>query len=124
MNFRTSTTIALISAFSLAGCMPAEIIGLKPDGKEVRVMFYPGGSTLDDLIIIDGVNYFGTAQYQMDDPIADVGFRLKSGERAQAECVSVREDFIGNDECARYEVYRSSFDLIPEGSTFNRPEMF
>jgi hypothetical protein len=116
--------LVFVSAFALAGCMPAEIIGQKPDGNEIRLMFYPGGSILDDLIIIDGVNYFGTAQYQMDDPIGDVGFRLKSGERAQAECVSVRKNFMGDDECARYEVYRSSFDLIPEDTTFSRPEMF
>ena len=124
MTIRKSAAVALVSVLALSGCIPAEIIGQKPDGSEIRLAFYPGGSILDDLIIIDGTNYFGTAQYQMDDPLADVGFRLNSGERAQAECVSVRENFVGDDECARYEVYRSSFDLIPEGTTFNRPEMF
>ncbi|MFC3088113.1 hypothetical protein [Tabrizicola soli] len=39
----------LVSAFALMGCMAAEIIGQKPDGNEIRLMFYPGGSTLDDL---------------------------------------------------------------------------
>ena len=108
----------------VTGCMPAEVIGQKPDGNEIRVMFYPGGTVLDDLIIIEGVNYFGSAQYQMDDPIGDVGFRLTSGDRVQAECVSTREDFMGNDECVRYEVYRSSFELIPVGSNFNAPSIF
>ena len=113
-----------LGSIALSACMPAEVIGQKPDGQEVRVMFYPGGTVLDDLIIIDGVNYFGSAQYQIDDPVGDVGFRLSSGERVQAECVSTRKDFIGNDECVRYEVYRSSFDLIPMGSTFNAPSIF
>ena len=112
------------SSLVLSACMPAEVIGQKPDGQEIRVMFYPGGTVLDDLIIIDGVNYFGSAQYQIDDPTGDVGFRLSSGERVQAECVSTRKDFIGNDECVRYEVYRSSFELIPMGSTFNAPSIF
>jgi hypothetical protein len=114
----------VVSAFTLSGCMNAVIVGTRPDGSEIRLLFYPGGSILDDLIIIDGVNYFGTAQYQVDDPLADVGFRLKSGERVQAECVSVVKNFMDKDECARYEIYRSSFGLIPEGSIFDRPKMF
>lgn len=119
-----TTPALLICATLLAGCMPAELIGIKSDRSEVRIAFYPGGSVLDDLIIIDGVNHFGTAQYQMDDPVGDIGFRTNAGERVQAECVSVRQNFMNEDECARYEVYRSSFGPVPEGTTFNRPEMF
>jgi hypothetical protein len=121
---KKSLCAVTLCAVFVSGCMPAEVIGQAPDGNEIRVMFYPGGTVLDDLIIIDGVNYFGSAQYQMDDPLGDVGFRLSSGPRVQAECVSTRQDFMGNDECVRYEVYRSSFDLIPEGSTFNAPSIF
>lgn len=114
----------LLSGLLLAGCMPAELIGTAPGGAEIRISFYPGGSVLDDLLIIDGVNHFGTAQFQMDDPVGDIGFRTLDGSRVQAECVSVRKDFMGQDECARYEVYRSTFAPVPNGSTFNRPEMF
>ena len=116
--------IVLTSILALTGCMPADIVGRKPDGREVRVMFYPGGETLDDLIIIGGVNYFGKAQYQINDPLADIGFRLKSSERVQAECIATRKDFAGDDECAQYKVYRSSFDLIPVGTIFDRPSTF
>lgn len=119
-----TTSALLVCSTLLAGCMPAQLIGIKPDRSEVRIAFYPGGSVLDDLIIIDGVNHFGTAQYQMDDPVGDIGFRTNAGERVQAECVSVRKNFMNEDECARYEVYRSSFGPVPEGTTFNRPEMF
>ena len=108
----------------LGGCMPAELIGIAPSGAEIRVAFYPGGNVLDDLLIIDNINHFGTAQYQMDDSLADIGFRMKEGARVQGECVSVRKDFLGQDECARYEVYRSNFDPIPVGTTFNRPNLF
>lgn len=121
---RKTVPVLLLASALLAGCMPAELIGVKPDRSEVRIAFYPGGNILDDLMIIDGVNHFGTAQYQMDDPIGDIGFRTTSGERVQAECVSVRKNFMNEDECARYEVYRSSFGPVPEGTSFNRPEMF
>jgi hypothetical protein len=121
--YKTTSALVIASAL-LAGCMPAELIGIAPDRSEIRIAFYPGGNVLDDLIIIDGVNHFGTAQYQMDDPVGDIGFRTTSSERVQAECVSVRQNFMGDDECARYEVYRSSFGPVPEGTTFNRPEMF
>ena len=56
--------------------------------------------------------------------LGDIGFRTNAGERVQAECVSVRQNFMNEDECARYEVYRSSFGPVLEGTTFNRPEMF
>ncbi len=108
----------------LTGCMPAALVGTKPDGGTIEVNFYPGGSILDDLAIIDGTNYFGTAQYQIDDPLGDVGFRLLDDRRVQAECVETGKNFMGDEECKRYEVYRSSFDLLPEGTTFSAPEMF
>ena len=108
----------------LAGCFPSDINGRRPDGNNVKLLFYPGGNRLDDLVIFEGTNYFGKAQYQIDDPLGDIGFRLSSGERVQAECVLVGKDIIGNDECKRYVVYRSSWDVIPEGTIFDRPEMY
>jgi hypothetical protein len=108
----------------LAGCFPTEITAKKPDGQTFKALFYPGGSVLKDLVIIEGVNYFGKAQYQIDDPLADIGFRFDSGERVVAECTSEGKDIIGEPECQTYEVYRSDFDLIPEGSTSGRPAMF
>lgn len=124
MKITKSAIILIASVLMLTGCMPGEIVGRKPNGGEVHVTFYPGGLSLNDLMIIEGVNYFGTAQYQIDDPLADIGFRLESGERAQAECISVSKNILGEDECAQYEVYRSSFDLIPSGTVFSRPEMY
>ena len=88
------------------------------------MLFYPGGGNLDDLLIYQGQNYFGTAQYQIDDPLGDIGFRLNSGERIQAECNVIGENIIGEGECKRYEVYRSSWETIPEGTVVDTPEMF
>src|SRR6187200_213327 len=115
---------ALTILVCLAGCFATEISADRPDATALKAKFYPGGSTLDDLIIIDGVNYFGTAQYQMDDPIGDIGFRFESGRRVIAECKEVGKDIIGNDECKQYEVYRSDFDLIPVGTIAAKPEMY
>ena len=105
----------------LAGCLPGEITGQKPNGEKVSALFYPGGTALDDLLIIGGKNYFGKAQYQIDDPMGDVGFRLKSGERIQAECTQKGKDIIGQPDCKRYTVYRSSFALLPEKTVINKP---
>ncbi len=60
-------------------------------------------------MIIEDTNYFGKAEYQYDDPMTDIGFRLKSGQRVQAECTATGKDVIGKDECEKYEVYRSTF---------------
>lgn len=123
---RTSCIIvmAFVGMLSLSGCISSEVIGKKPDGSPVHVLFYTGGSKLDDLVIIDNVNYFGKAEYQTDNPLGDIGFKLSSGERVQAECSFVGKDIIGNEECKKYKVYRSSWPIIPEGSEFDRPEMF
>jgi hypothetical protein len=87
----------------------------------VVALFYPGGTALDDLLIIAGKNYFGKAQYQMDDPVGDVGFRFKSGERFQAECTQKGLNIIGKPECKKYTIYRSSFPLLPEKTVFLKP---
>ena len=98
--------------------------GGRQTGALVTMQFYPGGNVLDDLVIFQGQNHFGAAQYQIDDLLGDIGFRFNSGARVQAECVLVGPDIIGQDECKRYEVYRSSWDRIPEGTVFERPQIF
>jgi hypothetical protein len=114
-------TIAICSIFILSGCLPAEIVGQKPNGEKVVALFYPGGTTLDDLLIIGGRNYFGKAQYQIDDPLGDVGFRFKTGERVQAECTQQGKNIIGQPDCKRYTIYRSTFALLPEKTVLLKP---
>ncbi|WP_041527053.1 hypothetical protein [Paracoccus aminophilus] len=116
--------LGLVAVVMLAGCFPTDLTGVRPDGTKITMMFYPGGSRLDDLTIIEGRNYFGKGQYQMDDPLADVGFRMKDGPRIQAECTLKGKDIMDQPECKEYTVYRSDFALIPEGTRFARPEMF
>lgn len=108
----------------LSGCNSAPVSGVGPDGEEISLSFYSGGSSLPDLVIFDGQNYFGKAMYQFDDPLGDIGFRFEDGKRAQAECTKIGPNSIGKDECKEYTVYRSSFVPIPEGSRFERPKMF
>ena len=110
--------------FILSGCMAAKMQVNKPDGSVLDLSYYPGGSTLEDLIIIEGVNYFGKAAYQIDDPMGDIGFTFNDGRKIRSECISKGKDIIGQDECKLYEVYRSSFDFIPEGTKIPRPQLF
>ena len=88
------------------------------------VLYYPGGNILDDLLIIDGVNYFGKAQYQLTDPLGDIGFRFNDLRRVRAECIQVGKNVIGDDECAVYEVFRSDFSFMPVGMRIPRPKQF
>jgi hypothetical protein len=118
-----SLALSLLAIVSLGACFPTEF-KVETEQKTSNVMFYPGGDTLEDLLIIDGVNFFGKAQYQIDDPLADIGFRFNDGQRVRAECVQVGKDILGDDECKLYEVYRSDFDLIPEGVRVPRPQIF
>ena len=108
---------------SLSACMPTEF-QIDNGQNKLNVMFYPGGDVLDDLLVIDGTNYFGKAQYQFDDPLGDIGFRFNDGKRVRSECVQVGKDIIGKDECKLYEVYRSDFELIPENVKIPRPQLF
>lgn len=124
MKYKFLMIIPVGTLMLLSACMPAEIKGEKPNGDQVTLSFYPGGTSLDDLVIIDGKNHFGKAQYQMDDPIGDIGFRFNTGERVQAECVLVGKDIIGQDECKQYEVYRSNWAQIPSGTKFARPSLY
>lgn len=115
----------LVFSFSIGlhGCMPSKL-QINNGNKSMDVLYYPGGNTLDDLLIIDGVNYFGKAQYQLTDPLGDIGFRFNDLRRVRAECVEVGKNIIGDDECAVYEVFRSDFSLIPTGITIPRPKQF
>lgn len=116
-----NVTLGLLLAALLTGCIPTEIEGIKPGGEKIVAQFYPGGNALDDLLIFKSVNYFGKAQYQMDDPVGDIGFRFKSGERFQAECTLVGKNVIGDKDCKRYMVSRSTFPLIPEKTVLLKP---
>ena len=109
---------------ALSGCFSSEITLELPDNTTKAILFYTGSDNLADLLIVDGQNYFGKAQYQIDDPMGDIGFRLETGERVQAECIKLGKNFIDEDECKLYEVYRSSFDPIPVGTKTERPSMF
>lgn len=116
--------LAASTSIVLAGCFPAEILLENAATVSPKILFYPGGDNIDDLLIVDGQNYFGKAQYQIDDPMGDIGFRLIDGRRVQAECIREGKDIIGEPECKRYKVYRSTFDLIPDGAEADRPDLF
>ena len=107
----------------LSGCLPFEA-QIHTEVGTHNIMFYPGGSTLDDLMIINGINYFGAAQYQIDDPIGDIGFRFNDNGRVRAECISVGRDFIGQPECKLYEIFSSDFELLPAGTKVPKPTLF
>ena len=120
---KTNILICVI-VLSLVGCMPAEIKGRKPDGSVIEIKYYPGGSVLDDVIILNNATYFGKANYQIDDELADIGFRFLDGKRVRAECITTTKDIIGNTVCKEYKVFKSSFKLIPEGTVILSPSVF
>ena len=123
MNLLKIPLIGFFTISSLSACMPTELE--IDNGKNMlTVKFYPGGDIIDDLLIINGVNYFGKAQYQFDDSLADIGFRFNDGKRVRAECIQVGKDFIGEDECKLYEVFRSDFELLPEQTKIPQPDIF
>lgn len=121
---RSALAFLVSSLLVLSGCFPAEITLRGSNTASPVVLFYPGGDVIDDLLIVDGVNHFGKAQYQIDDPIGDIGFRMLDGRRIQAECIQQGKDIIGETECKEYEVYRSSFDPIPVGTTALKPSLY
>ena len=115
----TALTVTLLS-----GCFSTEIVLDGANTQSPTILFYTGSEQLDDLLIVDGKNHFGKAQYQIDDPIGDIGFRFKDGQRFQAECIKQGKDIIGEVDCKRYEVYRSTFDLIPVGTQADKPSLY
>lgn len=117
--------IAMVCLLTLSACNASKLEGTTADGKKITVLYYDGGSKLEDLLIISEINYFGKASLpEHDDPLGDVGFRFKSGERLRAECVSNHLNSLDKPECDTYEVFKSSFALIPEGTRFPRPKLF
>lgn len=122
---RAATKVLILCALPLiAGCMSAKLKVTRPDGKTLPVTFYTGNQLtgVDDLLVIEGKNYYGTVGYQMNDPLGDLSFRFEDGKKVQGECVEPGKNLIDQPECKLYKVYRSNFDLIPEGSTIPRPD--
>ncbi|WP_122075593.1 hypothetical protein [Pseudophaeobacter sp. EL27] len=114
-------TAAATALLVMQACIPTSVKLTNADGHDMLVMYYPGGTSLLDLVMINGTYYFGKAQYQLDDPLADIGFRFESGERVRAECIRVGQDIIGQDRCTLYKVFRSDFRLFPEGTLIPSP---
>lgn len=115
--------VATAALLMTQACIPTQIYVEAPGKKLLSIQFYPGGETLPDLLVINGENYYGKAQYQWDDPLADIGFRFVDGRRVRAECLRSAKDILGMEQCALYEVYRSDFDLIPEGIQAPNPTL-
>lgn len=112
------------SALLLTQACISTSLGLtNADGKNVFVMYYPGGEVLPDLLVIDGVNHYGKAQYQIDDPLADIGFRFEIGKRVRAECVEAGKDILGLEQCRRYKVFWSDFEKFPVGTIIPNPAL-
>lgn len=117
--------VAVLGLAVLAGCQAQTIKFDKPGGETVEVLTYPGGSYADDLMIVNGVNYFGKIGFDMNDALTDLSWRGNNGTKVQAECVETgKADYTDEIECVMYEVYRSTFDLIPSGTTFRAPKRF
>ncbi|WP_375698411.1 hypothetical protein [Pseudophaeobacter sp. TrK17] len=72
----TAATAALLIT---QACIPTSVKLTNADGHDMLVMYYPGGTSLPDLVMINGTYYFGKAQYQLDDPLADCQGRRKIG---------------------------------------------
>ena len=56
--------ILLTTTLFLSACFPTSFEAVKPNGDKFEVLFYPGGEVIDDLLIIEEQNYFGTAPLQ------------------------------------------------------------
>jgi hypothetical protein len=125
MSFRVSGwIIGAVALGLLAGCVPALLDGTRPDGSAIHAMFYPGGGPLKDLLIVDGVNHFGKADVDDNDPLADVAFTAEGGGRVHAVCKASRkaqEEDQTVDRCTRFAVTDSTFAPIPAGSVFGEP---
>jgi hypothetical protein len=116
--------VGVVALGLLAGCVPALLEGTRPDGSAIDAMFYPGGGPLKDLLIVDGVNHFGKADVDDNDPLADVAFTAEGGGRVHAVCKAsrkVQHEDQTVDRCTRYEVTDSDFAPIPAGSIFGEP---
>ncbi|WP_319498923.1 hypothetical protein [uncultured Cohaesibacter sp.] len=117
-------TLAILPLMLMTACVPVKISGQKPDGTKVRLLFYPGGDKLQDLVILDDHNYFGTVSELDNAPANDLQFTLSDGRTFAAECTAVQVDAANNPKCMEYEVYRSEDDAIPERTVFYRPRWY
>ncbi|WP_319530956.1 hypothetical protein [uncultured Cohaesibacter sp.] len=114
--------VALFMLMTMGACVPTAIKGQKPDHTPISLLFYPGGVSLDDLVIIDGVNYFGKIETIPNEPLDDLKFTLKSGAIFIAECTAIGTNKADQQQCEEYDVYRSDDeDLLPERTVFYRP---
>lgn len=120
-------TITLFAILLIAASCKSQSIEISlPTGDAKIVTFYEGSDTVPDLLIIDGQNHFGKVNYDDSDSLTDLAWRGEDGTKANAECIQKRPKKFRKDEfeCALYEIFRSTSDLIPEGSTFLPPESF
>ena len=120
-------TILILSSLALlTACKSQNIEISKPDGTKQVITYYKGSDEVPDLLIIDGVNHFGKVSYDDDDPLTELAWRGEDGTKANAECVKqgAQKNLKDKIECKLYEVYRSTSDLIPAGSTFDPPSKF
>ncbi|WP_172891509.1 hypothetical protein [Cohaesibacter sp. ES.047] len=97
-------------------------MGQKPDKTPVKLLFYPGGVRLDDLVVFEGKSYFGTVETIENEPLDDLKFTTKSGKIFIAECTAISATKAGQQQCAEYEIYRSDDEtVIPERTVLYRP---
>jgi hypothetical protein len=113
--------LALVA--SLGACRSAEVTVVRRDLSEIPVKFYRASGDMDDLLIVRGINHFGTASYDDTDNLTDLAFRFNSGQKIIAECVRIHAP-TGVDVCELYEILKSNFGLIPEGARFYAPRMY
>nr|WP_319516002.1 hypothetical protein [uncultured Cohaesibacter sp.] len=118
------TFLFVLPLVLLTACVPAKINGQKPDGTKLKILFYPGGPKLDDLVIFEGKNYFGKVSELDNDPANDISFVLNGGKTFIAECTAVQADKSNSPKCMEYEIYRSDDDAIPERTVFYRPRLY
>ena len=116
--------LSVLPLVFLTACVPAKISGQKPDGTKIKILFYPGGPKLDDLVIFEGKTYFGKVSELSNDPANDIRFTLNEGKTFIAECTAVQVDKANTPKCMEYEVYHSEDETIPERTVFYRPRWY
>nr|WP_321458206.1 hypothetical protein [uncultured Cohaesibacter sp.] len=121
MKLLTQSLLSCLLLLPAAACVPAKIQGEKLDGTKISVLYYPGGPKLDDLVILDGQNYFGKVSELKNDPANDIQFKLVDGKTFIAECTAVQLNKDKTAICMEYDVYRTDDEAIPEGTVFYRP---
>ena len=117
--------LALSAMFMVAGCQTDNIDIKLPSGETLKATFYDGSSSnnVPDLLIVNGINHFGTLSYDQQNKLGDISFAFNTGEKIRAECIdSYLPKYSDDKKCAKYEIYRSSFTPIPAGSTFDNPD--